>query len=781
MGEATIRADTLTIRELFTGRRFRTTYYQREYSWTRRDVTILLTDLRDQFLRERSDLDDVEAVLHYPQYYLGSIVYYTSGPYTYVVDGQQRITTIHLLLLYLRRLLREHGLPIDDIDALIRRGEDGTAFVVDVKEHAPIYAALLEGGPVRLRPQARPSEQALVDRSRDIDEHFPADLRGAALPAFVAWLLGRVCVVAIRAVNSDHGWRIFETTNDRGVRLGPVDLLKGHLLTRAEGAHVRLNTKWREMLSQLSADPSGPSSFIKSYLLAKHVALDDDADRARARDTFHEWVRENHERLGITEPGGVVRFVERDLVPLGKRYSVAMAAAHEWNAGLAALYYNEHNQIPHHLAAVLAPALPTDTEAVFVRKARLVANYLDLLYVRRLLNGRITAASDLEEEILALIGRLRTVGDEAALAALLAHEVATMGDDVAAAAAFGLTESNVRQVRYLLARLTSYVEVAVGRPDRFAEYVAGSPPYEVAHIASYEDYHAHPHEWGDRSTFEVYRSQLGSLLLLPPHLAHAEKLPFGDRLALYRLGPVLAAALHPASQRDTALQRWLAESGLAQHVTPLSQASLREGLVDRRLLTEKLCRLIWNPEALGFPAAAASAASAGASAVGRASSVLAPAVSGVGAPMQPTARQPETGPPGAGQPEPGSVAVGDGQATSSEGRVASGEARSAVVKPRRRGRVGPIALKPLIEAGQMDPGDILVGRSGEQEYLAVVLADGRIRVNGRIYPNPDAAAAAVLGKRSFDGYAFWHIKGRDGDEVPLSKIRKEAKEAGYLS
>jgi hypothetical protein len=84
----------------------------------------------------------------------------------------------------------------------------------------------MNGKSVELRPNCRPSERHLAARGRDLNEDFPADLCREALRPFVDWLLDRVCLAGIRADGRDHGWQIFETTNDRGVRLGPLDLLE---------------------------------------------------------------------------------------------------------------------------------------------------------------------------------------------------------------------------------------------------------------------------------------------------------------------------------------------------------------------------------------------------------------------------------------------------------------------------------------------------------------------------------------------------------------------------
>lgn len=53
-----------------------------------------------------------------------------------------------------------------------------------------------------------------------------------------------MCLVGIKAESEQHGWEIFVTMNDRGVRLAPIDLLKGHLIEMARLDSTDLNAQW---------------------------------------------------------------------------------------------------------------------------------------------------------------------------------------------------------------------------------------------------------------------------------------------------------------------------------------------------------------------------------------------------------------------------------------------------------------------------------------------------------------------------------------------------------
>src|ERR1700683_4489659 len=113
MADSPIDGNGFTIQQLFSGRRFSLDYDQREYSWSRDSVKLLFDDLQRRFLACWRDTDDRQATTKYDSYFLGPFVYHEEDGVTYLVDGQQRITTLHLLLIYIHRLLIDQELSAE--------------------------------------------------------------------------------------------------------------------------------------------------------------------------------------------------------------------------------------------------------------------------------------------------------------------------------------------------------------------------------------------------------------------------------------------------------------------------------------------------------------------------------------------------------------------------------------------------------------------------------------------------------------------------------------------
>jgi Protein of unknown function DUF262/Restriction Enzyme Adenine Methylase Associated len=733
MADAPIQAQGMNVSALFANRRFGILYYQREYSWSRADVKILLNDLHQRFMASWNPAQSARKIHRYPTYFLGSIVYYEEDGTTYVVDGQQRITTLHLLLIHLYRLLKEQDADSEArrLETLIRPGWGNQDYAIDVADYAYIYNALMEGGSVRLRSGASASETHLLARGRDLDEDFPADLCGEALIPFVQWLLERVCLAGIRAEGRDHGWQIFETTNDRGVRLGPIDLLKSRLLVMAESGQENLNKQWREMLSRLNdVGPRVPTDYIKTYLLAKHVNIDDEADRRQANDAFHEWVRLHPQELGLRSAGDYGVLVRNQIAPLGAHYAMLAYAALYWNEGWsAALFYNERNQIPHHIAAVLAAVRADDTTGTVQQKAALVSGYLDLLFVYRLITIGAADTGVLEDDVLSLIVRLRVCDTLEALRSTLVDELADestrLGDAFAQTPklkSFGRTPHNAPQVRYLLARLTAFVETARGRANPIEQYLDAERPFEIFAIWG-EDFARYSAEAGGRrSTFDSLRHRLGALLLLPaddcaqlPALAYPAQLDvLGNRHAL-------AASLAPRSHEQGLFKGWTESRNLTGLLRPFPRAFTKEAVEQRQQLYLQLCRLVWDRSELGLAA-----------------------------PDGPRRAQ----------------------------RIPH---KSAVSRAGSTAAKAGSTLEPLLKAGIINADEPLISkRKKGVEHSAMVDADGAVLLpTGERFPDPDQAGAFVLGQRSCQGWKLWQVV-RSGGLVTLDVLRTEAVDVGLI-
>ena len=104
MATKRIEGRAKTIRELLKGARFSIDFYQREYAWEERQVRELIEDLTTKFLDFYAPHHERAQVEKYGHYFLGSIVISHKQQKRFIVDGQQRLTSLTLLLIHLHHL-----------------------------------------------------------------------------------------------------------------------------------------------------------------------------------------------------------------------------------------------------------------------------------------------------------------------------------------------------------------------------------------------------------------------------------------------------------------------------------------------------------------------------------------------------------------------------------------------------------------------------------------------------------------------------------------------------
>ena len=211
----------------------------------------MLDDLSGVFLKEYEPGIERGQVKNFPHYFLGSIIISQKGNEGFIVDGQQRLTSLTLLLLLLRNL--QQGRPdAVNVDALILSEHYGKKdFNLDVDERRHCMEALYNGHSFDASDQSE-SVQNLYEQYTEMESDFPDELRDQTLPYFADWLIDNVHLVEIAAYTDEDAYTIFETMNDRGISLTPTEMLKGYLLANME-PHLReeANGLWRTRIQNL--------------------------------------------------------------------------------------------------------------------------------------------------------------------------------------------------------------------------------------------------------------------------------------------------------------------------------------------------------------------------------------------------------------------------------------------------------------------------------------------------------------------------------------------------
>ncbi|MDP2314382.1 MAG: DUF4268 domain-containing protein [Pseudomonadota bacterium] len=594
-----------SVRELLDGAKFAIDFYQREYAWQERQVRELIDDLTGKFLDFWGPGQARHEVEHYGHYFLGSVVVSHKRNQRFVVDGQQRLTTLSLLLIFLHHLQGDRPDRVDVRKLVYGEKFGRKSFNLDVPDRLGVMDSLLGGAPVNLEG-ASESVRNIAARYANIADHFPEEVHGVALPFFVDWLLENVHLVEIEAFSDEDAYTIFETMNDRGLSLSLAEMLKGYVLAniRHEDDQRTVNALWKQHMQafkDLGEDED--LDFFKNWLRARHAETirpgekgAENKDFERIGSEFHRWVRDQRDRLGLVDGDAFLTFVKRDLDFYARQTQTIRRAARSLTPGLEAIRYTEERGFTLQTQLLLAPLDPADSPGVTRQKLQLVANFLDIWLARRVWCFRTIAYSSVRYTLFNLTRDLRGKSVPE-LSQYLRGQLDAQPESFARSPRLRLHNQNYRQVRHILARLTGWVDARCGLATHFEDLVSEgrARPFEIEHIWAdkplrHTDWYEHP------TDFDTERNRVGGLLLLQRGLNQS----LGDatyeakRDAYVSHGQnLLARSLHPfAYQNNPAFTQLLASTGLPfryyDTFGPADQA-------ERQALYVRIAEWVWNP------------------------------------------------------------------------------------------------------------------------------------------------------------------------------------------
>ncbi|WP_336966653.1 DUF262 domain-containing HNH endonuclease family protein [Sphingobium aquiterrae] len=233
--------------------------YQRPYAWTPEQAGELLDDLLS-FMREQSC-----SVSEMSPYFLGSIVLIKAegSPSADVVDGQQRLTTLTLLLATLREVLpadraQEITQFLYQAGSLISGTEDRFRLALRERDREFFQTWVQRpDGISRLiastdilpdsRNLLRRNARHYIERLSKLDQ-----LEVTRLAQFIAM---RCFLVVVSTPDLDAAYRIFSVMNSRGLDLSATDILKAEIIGNVPADQRDLYTKrWEDQEEQLGRD-----------------------------------------------------------------------------------------------------------------------------------------------------------------------------------------------------------------------------------------------------------------------------------------------------------------------------------------------------------------------------------------------------------------------------------------------------------------------------------------------------------------------------------------------
>jgi hypothetical protein len=233
----------LNLSEIFSNQEtYSVPVYQRDYAWASAQVQDLWDDLFEFFTDQEE------------QYLLGQVIVATSaepGTKWDLVDGQQRLTTLSLLFLVLRKLADSFEHPSDDeITALLESSlveTEGEPRLRVARDARMSYGAMLNKEFI-YRDKSISGEH-LVENFNLLYALASAELKNPkSLSAFANTLFRNVWIMRVEMPKDEQAIEFFERTNDRGLDLNSADLLKNLLFAEVgdRSFYKEIDKSWTE-------------------------------------------------------------------------------------------------------------------------------------------------------------------------------------------------------------------------------------------------------------------------------------------------------------------------------------------------------------------------------------------------------------------------------------------------------------------------------------------------------------------------------------------------------
>ena len=262
--------------------------YQRPYAWTEEETETLFDDLYDFFQNAKED-----------NYFLGSIVLIKDDekPHADVIDGQQRLTTLTILISVIasyltgdnrsncNKYLREPGNDLEGLAPLPRlhlRKKDQNFFNkyiqnVKLSELVSLDAEIL---PNESQKHIKNNCSLLMKK---MDGAFSVD--ESKITNFCRFLVTRCYLVAVYTPSQQSAFRVFSVMNSRGLNLMPVDIIKSDVIGKIpENEQQHYTDKWEDLEVQTSRSGFNDVFTHTRMIFAKSKA------KQNLLDEFREYV-----------------------------------------------------------------------------------------------------------------------------------------------------------------------------------------------------------------------------------------------------------------------------------------------------------------------------------------------------------------------------------------------------------------------------------------------------------------------------------------------------------
>lgn len=561
--QQTITPEKQTVELCLKNKSYYIDFYQREYVWSKSTVEVLLRDIFYAFelsYEQYKDSELSQEILEkFNWYYLNIFITNNINGKVYVVDGQQRLSTLTLVATKLYHITDNEDLK-DTLKECIF-GKDkwkGNIFRMDHDKRKDVMECILSDK-AYANPYKNKTEETLVERYKDISKYIDDKaMDPKKLTAFISYFLERLVLVEL-TITKDDTPMIFEVINDRGEALKPFEILKGKLVgALSKDDTEAYSNKWDTAIARLFGIED---DFFSDYIKSRFVFKRNSKIESEINNSYHRYIFESNSSNEIAKGlkfrrsdnnyiKNIKTFIDNNL-----NYYSSLYAKIRSNCDEFLRYNNVIHSLSGQYQIIMAACSINDPEEDL--KITALAKEFDRMYMLLRLNGVYDSNSfqeisySLNEKISGVaIEDYRSVFNKvtidaiekrkgiAGLISLLDYNTFIKKD---------YTNMDTRSLRYFLARIEQYICKETNQTMKNdVEYIStktgAQTGYHIEHILSRND--QNKAYFTSEEEFESKRNLLGGLLLLKgvDNISSGNE-EYNDKLKTYSAGLIWGHSL----------------------------------------------------------------------------------------------------------------------------------------------------------------------------------------------------------------------------------------------
>lgn len=286
--------------------------YQREYVWeSDKQVIQLLTDVYEAYCADNKK-----------EYFIGTTVVYNNNGNNELIDGQQRTTTLFLILCAFKNLYTACGLDKKGLEQCISNStyddEGNEVYKYHLELQYDESSQILE----RIDKETISLDETVETNSSErlvkayyaikqfIQEN--TDNNTDELKRLFIYFFRKLKFIQISTPDINDALKIFETINDRGIGLSPMDLLK-NLIFRQIGRDnfYKIKAKWKILVDTLEQNKEKTLRFLRYFIMSNYPSVENGVrkdENVVREDEIYTWFVQHADLCGYEkEP---IKFVD---------------------------------------------------------------------------------------------------------------------------------------------------------------------------------------------------------------------------------------------------------------------------------------------------------------------------------------------------------------------------------------------------------------------------------------------------------------------------------------